>query len=88
MLYVDPELWNKSEKQVFFTRSSSYVPNSEQMQKVQNSPIFPVFSAQIEMVPQNYQTLDNEEHVKLMEKLIEIMEDDDDVQNIWHNWEE
>ena len=25
---------------------------------------------------------------KLMEKLIEIMEDDDDVQNIWHNWEE
>ena len=45
-------------------------------------------SAQIEMVPQNYQKLENEEHVKLMEKLIDIMEDDDDVQNIWHNWEE
>ena len=45
-------------------------------------------SAQIEMVPQNYQKLDNEEHIKLMEKLIDIMEDDDDVQNIWHNWEE
>ena len=40
------------------------------------------------MVPQNYQKLENEEQVKLMEKLIEIMEDDDDVQNIWHNWEE
>ena len=25
---------------------------------------------------------------KLMEKLIDIMEEDDDVQNIWHNWEE
>ena len=24
---------------------------------------------------------------KLMEKLIEIMEDDDDVQNVWHNWD-
>jgi transcriptional/translational regulatory protein YebC/TACO1 len=23
-----------------------------------------------------------------MEKLIDIMEDDDDVQNIWHNWEQ
>ena len=23
-----------------------------------------------------------------MEKLIDIMEDDDDVQNVWHNWEE
>ena len=45
-------------------------------------------SAQIEMVPQNYQKLDSEEHVKLMEKLIDIMEDDDDVQNVWHNWEE
>ena len=40
------------------------------------------------MVPQNYQTLDNPEHVILMEKLIDIMEDDDDVQNIWHNWEQ
>ena len=45
-------------------------------------------SAQIEMVPQNYQKLESEEHIKLMEKLIEIMEDDDDVQNVWHNWEE
>ena len=45
-------------------------------------------SAQIEMVPQNYQKLDNEEHSKLMEKLIDIMEEDDDVQNVWHNWEE
>ena len=45
-------------------------------------------SAQIEMVPQNYQKLENEDQVKMMEKLIDIMEDDDDVQNIWHNWEE
>ena len=40
------------------------------------------------LVPQNYQKLESEEHVKLMKKLIDIMEDDDDVQNIWHNWEE
>ncbi len=45
-------------------------------------------SAQIEMVPQNYQKLDNEEQVKQMERLIEAMEDDDDVQNVWHNWDE
>ena len=45
-------------------------------------------SAQIEMVPQNYQKLESEEHIKLMEKLIEIMEDDDDVQNVWHNWDQ
>jgi transcriptional/translational regulatory protein YebC/TACO1 len=40
------------------------------------------------MVPQNYQKLEGEEQIKLMEKLIDIMEDDDDVQNVWHNWEE
>ena len=45
-------------------------------------------SAQIEMVPQNYQKLESEEHIKLMEKMIEIMEDDDDVQNVWHNWDQ
>ena len=45
-------------------------------------------SAQIEMVPQNYQKLDTEEQISNMEKLIDAMEDDDDVQNVWHNWEE
>ena len=45
-------------------------------------------SAQIEMVPQNYQKLDNEDQRKMMEKLIDTMEDDDDVQNVWHNWEQ
>ncbi len=44
-------------------------------------------SAQIEMVPQNYQPL-NEEQGAQMQKLIDAMEDDDDVQNVWHNWEE
>ena len=44
-------------------------------------------SAQIEMVPQNYQAL-NEDQAKQMGKLIDTMEDDDDVQNVWHNWEE
>ena len=45
-------------------------------------------SAQIEMVPQNYQKLESEEQISLMEKLLDIMEEDDDAQNVWHNWEE
>ena len=55
---------------------------------VANLEKYTFVSAQIEMGPQNYQKLESEEHIKLMEKLIEIMEDDDDVQNVWHNWEE
>ena len=45
-------------------------------------------SAQIEMVPQNYLQLTDADDIKNMEKMIDVMEDDDDVQNVWHNWEQ
>ena len=44
-------------------------------------------SAQVEMVPQNYITLTEEGDLKNMQKLIDMLEDNDDVQNVWHNWE-
>ncbi len=45
-------------------------------------------SAEVEMVPQNYITLTSEEDVKMMEKLLSYLEDNDDVQNVWHNWQQ
>ena len=45
-------------------------------------------SAEVEMVPQNYVKLENEEDVKNMEKLIDFLEENDDVQNVYHNWEQ
>jgi len=44
-------------------------------------------SAQLEMVPQNGMKLDAEEDRTKMEKLLTMLEDNDDVQNVWHNWE-
>ena len=44
--------------------------------------------AAVEMVPQNYVKLENEEDIKNMEKLIDLLEDNDDVQNVWHNWDQ
>ena len=43
-------------------------------------------SAQVEMVPQNYINLSGEGDLKNMQKLIDFLEDNDDVQNVWHNW--
>ena len=43
-------------------------------------------SAQIEMVPQNYVKL-SEAAAANMEKMLDLFEDDDDVQNVWHNWD-
>ena len=44
--------------------------------------------AAIEMVPQNYIKLTDEEDIKNMGKMIDLLEDNDDVQNVWHNWEQ
>jgi len=43
-------------------------------------------SAQIEMVPQSYVTLTNHDDIKNMNKMLELMEDNDDIQNVWHNF--
>ena len=43
--------------------------------------------AKVEMVPQNYVTLTDEKDIANMEKLIDMLEDSDDVQNVWHNWD-
>ena len=44
-------------------------------------------SAQIEMVPGEYKKLENPDDIAMMEKMLDIFDDDDDVQNTWHNWE-
>ncbi|MCI9443284.1 MAG: YebC/PmpR family DNA-binding transcriptional regulator [Oscillospiraceae bacterium] len=44
--------------------------------------------AAIEMVPQNYIKLTSEDDIKNMTKMIDLMEENDDVQNVWHNWEQ
>lgn len=44
-------------------------------------------SAQIEYVPATYVKLDNPDDIKNMGKMLDLFEDNDDVQNVWHNWE-
>ena len=44
-------------------------------------------SAEVEYIPQTMTALTDEESVKKMEKLIDMLEENDDVQAVWHNWE-
>jgi transcriptional/translational regulatory protein YebC/TACO1 len=46
-----------------------------------------VLSADAEQVPSTYTTLTDEDSIKKMELLLEHLEDNDDVQNVYHNWE-
>ena len=45
-------------------------------------------SAEIEMVPQNYIVMTSEDDVRSMTKLLDMLEDNEDVQNVWHNWQQ
>ena len=50
---------------------------------------YTLLSAQVEMLPQNgYIKLTNEDDIKNMQKMLDMFEDNDDVQNVWHNWED
>lgn len=46
-----------------------------------------LLSAQTEMVPQNYVKLTSDDDIKNMQKMLDMFEDNDDVQNVWHNWD-
>lgn len=45
-----------------------------------------ILSAEIEQLPLSYTTLDDAESIRKMNLLLEHLEDDDDVQSVWHNW--
>ncbi len=50
---------------------------------------YTLLSAQVEMLPQNgYVKITNEDDAKKFQKMLDMFEDNDDVQNVWHNWED
>ena len=44
-------------------------------------------SAEISMVPQTMVNLTDPDQIKNMSKMLEVMEDNDDIQDVYHNWE-
>ena len=44
-------------------------------------------SAEVTMIPQNYVTLTSETDIKLINRILDLLDEDDDVQNVYHNWD-
>ena len=44
-------------------------------------------SAEVTMIPQTWVQVSEEEAVKNIQKILDLLEDDDDVQAVYHNWE-
>ena len=48
----------------------------------------PMVNAEVTMIPQTYVTLTSDEDIKNITKTLDMLEDDDDVQEVYHNWDE
>lgn len=48
---------------------------------------YELISADVKLIPQTTTELTDETQLKMMNKLVDMLEDDDDVQNVYHNWE-
>lgn len=48
---------------------------------------YEIESADLDKIPSNYVTLTDENDIKYMNLLLEHLEDNDDVQDVYHNWE-
>ena len=45
-------------------------------------------SAEVTMIPQTWVQLTDETDLKNIQKTLDLLEEDDDVQEVYHNWEE
>lgn len=48
---------------------------------------YPFVSADVEKVPDTYTSISDEDAAIKMQKLLDMLEENDDVQAVWHNWE-
>ena len=48
----------------------------------------PMAEAEVRMIPQNYVTLTDETAIKNLQRTLDLLDEDDDVQNVFHNWDE
>lgn len=44
--------------------------------------------ADVTMIPQTWVTLTSENDIKLMTRILDLLDEDDDVQEVYHNWDE
>ena len=60
----------------------------ENVKKALEDAGIPLASAEVTMIPQNYVDLTDETAVKNLQKTLDLLDEDDDVQAVYHNWNE
>ena len=57
------------------------------LQELQKNEL-PIVSADVTMIPQTWVELTDEADIKNINRILDFLDDDDDVQNVYHNWDE
>ncbi len=60
----------------------------DEVKKALEEAGIPIASAEVTMIPQNYVTLTDETAIKNLQKTLDLLDDDDDVEAVYHNWDE
>ena len=48
----------------------------------------PMANAEVTMLPQTYVTLTDENDIRQLNRTLDLLDEDDDVQAVYHNWDE
>lgn len=48
----------------------------------------PMAQAEVSMIPQTWTELKEEQDIKYMQRILDLLDEDDDVQEVYHNWDE
>ena len=86
MLALDAGAEDFSEEEDCFEIYTAPESFSEVREALEGQNI-PMASAEVTMIPQNYVTLSDEGDIKNLQKTLDLLEEDDDVQNVYHNWD-
>lgn len=60
---------------------------SEVRETLENAKI-PMMDANVTMIPQTWVSLTSDADIKSMNKTLDLLDEDDDVQEVYHNWDE
>ncbi len=60
----------------------------EAVRKALSEADIPLLSAEVTMIPQNYVKLTDENAIKNLQRTLDLLDEDDDVQAVYHNWDE
>lgn len=87
MLALDAGAEDFSEEEDSYEIFTSPEDFSEVREKLEKKNI-PMADAEITMISQNYVDLSSEEDIKKMNRILDLLDADDDVQNVYHSWDE